>query len=366
MPSNPFHYTRPVSAADLVNRDSEASHMVQLAVEANNSRLVAPRRYGKTSLLFRLMADLPKGWIAVYVDFFGVLSADDVAQRIDRAYADQLTGRLASWFQSVRRTLRPTLRAGGGALPASVDVALSPPSDASLLDRLSLPRRVHERHGQRVLVVFDEFQDVLTAGNRIDAVIRSEIQHHGPAASYVFAGSQVGMMEKLFGDRRRAFYGQAVPISLAPLADVDLGQYIADRFGQTGKDPGVALRPLLDLASGHPQRAMLLAHAAWEATEEGLPADEEAWGVARLKAMVEVRDELRALWVGLPAGQRRVLTTLARGDQALYASRPAQGGSRGGAVRSALAALVDRGEVVGRRVVDPLLAAWVAEGTPDS
>jgi hypothetical protein len=45
------------------------------------------------------------------------------------------------------------------------------------------------------------------------AVIRSETEHHGDAASYVFSGSVVGMMRELFGDRRRAVYGQAASIS---------------------------------------------------------------------------------------------------------------------------------------------------------
>ena len=51
-------------------------------------------------------------------------------------------------------------------------------------------------------MVFDEFQDVLGAQERSDAVIRSEIQHHGDAAAYVFAGSHVGMMRELFATPR--------------------------------------------------------------------------------------------------------------------------------------------------------------------
>ena len=99
----------------------------------------------------------------------------------------------------------------------------------------------------------------------MDAVIRSEIQHHGDAASYVFAGSHVGMMRELFADRRRAFYGQAAPVQLAPLPPNEVAESIAARFAATGRDPGSALGPLLALAQGHPQRTMLFAHALWEA-----------------------------------------------------------------------------------------------------
>ncbi len=362
---NPFRYTEPVPREELIDRDSEAARLVATAVEGNNSRLVAPRRYGKTSLLRRVARELPKGWVSVYIDFFGVLTVDDVAERIERAYASQLTGRLRSWFTGLRRQLRPTVRIGGGPVPAGLEIDLQP-ATASLVDRLALPRRLHERHGRRVFVIFDEFQDVLAAEQRIDAVIRSEIQHHAEAASYAFAGSHVGMMSQLFGDRRRAFYGQARPIDLTPLADVELAEFIADRFERSGKRIGQALEPLLALVEGHPQRAMLAAHAVWEATPAGSEANEETWSAAYDRIVADTRPELRAIWTGLPTGQRRVLAALAVG-QSLYSTRREHGGSRGGATKGALDALVDRGEVdLTRppRIVDPLFAAWIRAGTP--
>lgn len=369
---NPFRYSDPLPVEDLVGRDAEAQQLMRRADEGNNSRLVAPRRYGKTSLLRRLLHDADRaGWAPVYVDFFGVLTLADVAQRIERAYAEQLKGGLAAWFAGARRLLRPTFRAGGGPLPAGVEVALDPQAEPPLLDRLALPRRLHERHGTRTLVVFDEFQDVLMAQDRVDAVIRSEIQHHGDAASYVFAGSHVGMMRELFADRRRAFYGQAAPVELTPLPADEVAESIAARFALTGRDPGVALDPLLGLAQGHPQRTMLLAHALWEQTPPSSMADEGTWSAAYEQAIAQVRDELRAVWTALPTGQRRVLTAIAEDRSALYAAGRTHGGSRGGSIRTAVQALLDRGEVAvdrgaptGHRVVDPLLAAWIRDGRP--
>src|SRR5438270_4815390 len=248
------------------------------AEEGNNSRLVAPRRFGKTSLLRRVMYDADKaGWATVYVDFFGVLTLADIAERIERAYAEQLQGRLATWFAAARRRLRPTFRAGGGAVPAGVEVSLDAQAEPPLLDRLALPRRLHERHGTRTLIVFDEFQDVLAAAERVDAVIRSEIQHHGDAAGYVFAGSHVGMMRELFADRRRAFYGQASPVELPPLPADDVAAYLTAAFERGGRDLGGVLDALLAAGQGHPQRTMLLAHAVWELTESGQTASEETW-----------------------------------------------------------------------------------------
>src|SRR5579875_1415918 len=233
----------------------------------------------------------------------------------------------------------------------------------------ALPRRLHERGGTRTLVVFDEFQDVLAAKDRLDAVIRSEIQHHGDAASYVFAGSHVGMMRELFADRRRAFYGQAAPVELPPLSPEDVAEYVAGRFEQNGRDVGEALDPLLELGAGHPQRTMLLAHALFEHTPPDHAATNETWQAAYEDAMHQVRDELRAIWSALPTSQRRVLTAVAENADPLYATGRSHGGSRGGAVRGAIRMLEDRGEIAaergartGYRLTDPLLAAWIREG----
>lgn len=368
MDVNPFRYSGPVGVDDLVGRDGETEQLQRTAEEGNNSRLVAPRRYGKTSLLRRVAAEMRvDGWEAVYVDFFGVLTLSDVAQRIERAYLRDLSGSVARWFDGLRRSLQD-VTVGAGPLRAGVTLA---GGAQALQDRLDLPRRLHEKHGRRVLVVFDEFQGVLAAQSDVDALIRAEIQHHGEAASYVFAGSHVGMMRELFGDRRRAFYAQARELSLPPLRDGDAADFLDRRFSETGRDVGSALAPLLALAAGHPQRTMLLAHALWEQTPRDTAADEVTFEDALAQVMTELLSEFQTVWSGMPTGQQRVLAQVADNTAGLYAARAA--GGRGGSVGSALAVLADRGEVVpepaartGHRLVDPLLARWVREGRPQT
>lgn len=366
---NPFRYSDPIPAEDLVDREVERQALVDLAWSANNARLVAPRRYGKTSLLRATLARAAtEGWTTVYVDFFGVLDLNDIATRIETAYTEQLTGRLRQWFTSLLRTLRPVARVGGGPVPASLEVSAGPGPGDALSERLNLPLRLFGRDGRRVLVAFDEFQDVLSSANA-DAVIRSSIQHHGDAASYIFAGSQVGMMEQLFTDKRRAFYAQARPIDLPPLSSVDLGEFIADRFEASGMNSGTALGPLLDTAAGHPQRAMLLAHELWAATEPGASADEECWSVALNAALAASQEEAKTIWSRLSAAERQVLTSVAENAAALYAktSRSPRGGSGVRATEALMAAgeiYPDDNTRTGYRVVDPLLAAWLRAGRP--
>ena len=114
---------------------------------------------------------------------------------------------------------------------------------------------------------------------------------------------------------------------------------------------------------------MLLAHLLWERTPAGSRAGEEQWVDAAERAMVEVQDELRAIWTGLSAGQRRALTAVAENSEGIYAAGRRHGGSRGGSAKAAVDVLLDTGEIyrdpstkTGYRVVDPLLGEWVAGG----
>jgi uncharacterized protein len=359
-PMNPFRYSGPVPPEEVIDRDGEVDQMLNTAESANNTRLLAPREYGKTSLLGRVLAQAgAQGWAMVYVDFFGVLTLADVARRIETAYADQLSGDLARWFAGVRRRL-PRVRLGGGPVPASADVELDPQAEDPLIKRLAMPRQILEKSGRRTLVVFDEFQAVLTARSDSDEVIRSEIQHHGDSASYIFAGSEVGMMRELFESRRRAFYRQARHIDLRPLEPDDLGEYISARFEQTGRAVSVdALSALLDLCQGHPRASMLVAHGLWSYTEPRGEADLECFQSAERDALEQAAVDLRGLWRGLSRTEQGLATALARGEAPFSRTR-SDAGNRGEGARGALNSLMDRGEVVreGKRyhLVDPLFA----------
>jgi uncharacterized protein len=370
---NPFITDRPQAPEELIDRESEVQTLLELAFGGHNARLSAPRRYGKTTLLGKVLQDATAADLTtVYVDFYGVVSLAEVIVRIEEAYRASLQGPVARWFAGVRRTWSPTVHAGAPAL--GVEVELQPEAEGlRLLQQvLDLPLGVYERTSRRTVVVFDEFQALLSVGNEIDGLIRSRIQHQREEASYIFAGSHPGLMAELFGDRARPLFGQARALRLQPLDDASLAAYIGERFAETERDPGRALEPLLTVARGHPQRAMLLAHHLWEALGPGETADEESWSQALAAAFAELQEAFERTWETLSANQRRVLAATAwigpwdrgssfYGVETLTRFRLSRGTARD--VRHALVRNGDLEEVDGTvRIVDPLLEAWIASG----
>lgn len=365
-PVNPFIYSRPLDPGDLINRDEECEELLALAEGGHAVRLSAPRRYGKTSLLRRLGRDAERaGMNYVEVDFYGVLSHLDVAARIEDAYA-RLNSAPRRVARTAIRTLKPALSVGAGPVRVESRPQLAEGASRLLLGLLDLPAELFERTGTRTLVAFDEFQALLAVDPQIDGLFRSRIQHHGDAASYVFAGSHPGLMEHLFGAHERPFFGQASPVPLAPLADGEIADYVGRRFEKTDRDVGAALDPLLDLAAGHPQRAMLLAHYLWQRTPPGQAASPEIWEETLITVFERHGDALRATWDSLEAKERAVFTALAVGDAALFSERTLAryNLSRGGAqhARETLARAGHLQRVNGDwQPVDPLLALWAAE-----
>jgi hypothetical protein len=212
---------------------------------------------------------------------------------------------------------------GGGPIPAKLEAQPQPTEETTrvLTGLLDLPLTLLKRNGQRILVAFDEFQVLLAVDPQIDGPFRSRIQRHGDAASYIFAGSHPGLMEQLFGNRERPFFGQARALYLDPLSDPDLADYIGARFDAGERDVTPVLGALLDLVAGHPQRAMLLAHHLWEQTPRGEAASAEAWQQAQEEMFAEHGEALQATWDALEVKEQAVLAALTLSTESLFNQR---------------------------------------------
>jgi hypothetical protein len=365
---NPFVYSHPLGPGEIIDRDRETTELLANAVGGHFTRLYAPRKYGKTSLLQRALADgeREEGLIPVLADLYRVVSLADVTVRLERAYARHLKGAVrARVDQFLQRT---GIGLSLGVTGISARIQLDPRADPlpALHALLDLPLRLEASGGYRALIAFDEFQDIDKIPG-LDGLVRSHIQFHGDVASYVFAGSEPGLMKQLFEDRDRPLYGSAVPMRLGRLAPEDVGAYVAERFEETGRDVGDALGPLLREAAGHPQRAMLLAHRLWALVEPGATATVDDWHAAFEDALAELEAEFDAEWRHLDTSQQKTLRSIVEGGGSPYRGDVlARLALTKDMVRKALprltaSALIERADDR-HEIVDPLFAAWIRRG----
>jgi uncharacterized protein len=362
----PFPFEGPVAPELLIDRDSELELLARRAADRVGVRLVAPRRYGKTSLLLAHAERLRQtGWRTAHVDFSRVADLADVARRLAAAYAHLDTPWVRAHLGGLLARLGVSVSATGPAVFIGPR-PMTPDANAaeSVLHRLlDLPRTLWEGDRSPTLVVFDEFQDLLVARKDLDGLLRSRIQYHGDAAAYVYAGSEPSMMRELFDRRERPLFGQADPLALGPLPiDETLGD-LAGRFAEERLDPGEALGELVVFAAGHPQRTMLLAYLLADRLAAEAPGTPHTAGDVVEDALSRTQPAHQALWQQLGRSERVVLAAVADGIAPTSRALAAEHGLARRTLDAAAARLADQGHLIrsprASRLVDPLLAEWL-------
>ena len=180
---NPFRFSGPLPPEQMIDRDPEAEDLLALAEGGHSFRLVGARRYGKTTLLKRVLeAAEREGAATVLVDLQDVLSIAEIVVRIERGY-ERLKGAVRRHVESLLRTWNIGLSLGDGGFTATLQRNPSADAESVLLRLLDLPSELFDRRGTPSLIVFDEIQDVLAVSGA-DGKIRSVMQHQGEAATY--------------------------------------------------------------------------------------------------------------------------------------------------------------------------------------
>jgi len=368
---SPFVYDGPVPPDQMIGRHQEAVTLRQWSKAGRFVALTAPRRYGKTSLINRVARDAERydRTAVVVADLYDVASTADLVIRLERAWAEHTPSRLRDAVGRALAGAEVGLSLAGTGF--TVALAERPDTDPlpALHTLLDLPNRVRgQREYDRVLVVLDEFQS-LARVRGAEALLRSYAQHQRSTASYLFAGSEPGMLATAFGDSSRPLYGQAETFRLGRLPADELSAAIAAGFERTERHTGDVLPDLVGASEGHPQRAMLLAHLLWSRVPHGQVAGPAAWAETLAVALRRVDGEARALLNGLSPGQRKTLRAVAEYDspmnaRALRTLALPKTSARQSADQLVAEGVLERDEHERWHVVDPLLTRWIKSALP--
>ena len=136
----------------------------------------------------------------------------------------------------------------------------------------SFRRSSRAEHKKRVVLYFDEFQEITDIDPKLPTLMRAVFQEQ-PEVAHVYAGSKRDMMQRLFTDENEPFYKSAKvmeigTISPKPVQGVRQGALRLDRPRNLGR----GVDELLDTTRGHPYATQELAYALWEEVPEGFTA----------------------------------------------------------------------------------------------
>lgn len=362
MDTSPFPYQGPLEPEQVRGRLDLVAELTERVTEHRVTALLGPRRFGKTSVLRRVAADVIHGGAAVvWVDLYEVASMADLAARLDEALA-RVTGTFAAKAASIAAAASINL----GLVRLELRAPTRERADPLLTTHALLDVLTRTVVDTPTVLVIDEFSSIA----RVDGaagLLRTHLQHHYQELGLVFAGSEPSMMRTLFAEQAQPFYAQADLLEIGPLATEEVVELVGRGFAETERDAGPLPGRIAAFAAGHPQRAMQVADAAWRLVDRGAAADLGTWEQTLASVRRATADGNERLYSGLQEGERGVLRVLASGGS-IFGTAAEVLGLPAGTAQNARQRLVDRGhlaKVDGRYgVVDPVLADWLAHRFP--
>jgi len=341
-------------------RDELIKDLTERITSRRVTALLGPRRFGKTSVLRRVAADLTEV-TTVWVDLYEVTSIADVAVRFDNAL-----GATTGAFATDARVIAASVSLNLGLV--KIDLTGPPRNrpDPNLTFQGLLDILVRTAARQPTLLIIDEFSSIGRVEGAAGA-LRTALQHHYSELSIVFAGSFPSMMRTLFTTRAEPFYGQADLVEIEPLSQATVEKIVSRGFAATGREAGHLGGLISSFARGHPQRTMQLADACWRHTAPGGTAGPDEWDAALREVRKAVGDGMERLYSGFERGERAVLRAVARSGS-IYGAEADLLDLSAGTATHARQTLLDSGDLAstesGVVVVDPLLADWLRERFP--
>jgi len=373
---NPFRYGQVATGEHFTDRTRELASLVTDASSGQSVVIISPRRFGKTSLAIRAREELAHRKILVaYADLFRATTRQRLIDELGTALYRGLAGPVerarataSDFFRAF--PLQPKISAGVDGSP-SIEfspLALPQDQDRALAELLEIPEQMGKGRDRRVVVMLDEFQEVVNLDATLPAVLRSIIQTQQHVA-YVFMGSRQHLMTRVFTDRNQPLYRSARTLPLGPIPTAELEPFIRSRFESTGVlIDAAAIERILSITDGHPHDTQELCHFAWELGQTARVMVTAVRVDKALARVVEAEDaHYTTLWESLARAQRPLVQALAADPGgAVYSEayrRRHQLGSAG-TIQKAIAALVERDVVEGSSVhgfwiPDVFFRAWI-------
>jgi len=374
--TNPFLYGALALDEAFTDREAELAELRSDLANGQDVVILAPRRYGKTSLVWRVQQELlARRVLVTHVDLMTTPTKERLAEKLAKTIHDDLASTLyrardtaLGVFRGLRVTPRISLDPDDASVSFGFDVGhRAADVDATLERLLELPGELGADRNRRVVLVLDEFQEITDIDPHLPRVMRSVFQRQ-PEVAHVYLGSKRHMLERIFNDENEPFWRSAKQLQLGVIAPALFAPFVVARFRATGKsiEDGAVAR-VLELTRGHPYATQELCYFVWEETPFGAaatPAEVER-GLAGALRSEDAHFSL--LWDSAPAGQRLLLQALARESGRPYTAvyRRQHGLPAATNVQKALAALRRRELVASREdgateIAEPFFGEWVS------
>lgn len=259
MNTNPFKFGTVVDDEFFTNRKEEIRKIHSLLSSENHLILISPRRYGKTSLISKAIKELNRPYI--YLDFQLTTNIEDfTSQILQKTLKFYPYEKIKHFFKSFRVIPNISLNPLSNDVDFSFNPAVS--SQVILEDALNLIEKLSTKK-KKIVVIFDEFQEINKIDKNLDKKLRAILQHH-KMVNYVMLGSQESLMKEIFEKKKSPFYHFGYLMQLAKIPYDEFFVFLTERFEKIKNNCSGLCKEILEFTKLHPYYTQQLAFNVWE------------------------------------------------------------------------------------------------------
>ena len=310
------------------NRTHETKLLCNNIETCRHTLVIAPRRYGKSSLIHHVVAKCKLPFTEI--DFF--MAGDErVIERYLLDGVSQLVqaaiGSIEHMLQSVKHYLKH-LRVGFDLEVKLVRLQLDAKEHSdpatNIKEALQLLEHLLAKKKQRAVLVLDEFQNIgaVAEGVGIEAAIRHVAQKTKYLA-IVFSGSHRRLLEVMFADSTRPLYKLCWQLGLDRIAREHYVKHIQKAAKQTWKTElsDEVLQTIFQCSELHPYYVNRLCDYVWSYFYDEKPPSAKqihhSWQAILQQEKSDAVNEISKLALG----QKKVLQAVARQSEVALTSR---------------------------------------------
>ena len=237
---NPFVFGKAAEGAYFTDRQEDAKRLSANLTHGINTILISPRRWGKTSLVKKVISEIDHPEIkTVFLDIFQCKSEWEFYRAFATAVIKQTATKLEEWVEMAKTLLAsisPKFTFGPDPM---TDFSISfewDKKDDTIWDVLQLPEKIAQKRGIRLLVCLDEFQQMADFADSVtfQKKLRSVWQHQ-QHVTYCMFGSKKHLLENIFNDKSMPFYKFGDLMFLKKIPASEWVPFLCDKFRETRK-----------------------------------------------------------------------------------------------------------------------------------
>lgn len=331
------------------NRVEETKKLVGHLESGKHTFIVAPRRYGKSSLCEH--AFLGSGMTWSKVDFHIAITEKDIERFLINAVI-KLIGmtigkidRFTALIKDFVKNLKPKFALSAEYMSLELEVSQQSSPAENIAEAILLLDKLLQENNKRAALLLDEFQEVgaIAQGRGIEGAIRSAAQETKKLA-IVFSGSNPHLLKRMFEDERRPLYKLCRKLVLSRISEEHYQAHLnkAAKLMWGNVLPQDVFIEIMKLTERHPHYVNHLCDIIWSSktTIPDTQAVQQAWN----EVCEEEHSDLVKDFLSLSENQKKVVKYIATlSGENLYSSTAAKiMDIPQGSVRGAIEQLIEK------------------------